>query len=367
MRIVVNDIAASSGGALTILESFYRYVRDFGGDHEWVFLLGSPLLEETENIRTVVLPEVKNSWLRRLAFDLAVGRGLIRSLKPDVVFSLQNTLTLGVNRPQVLYVHQPLPFQDAKRFSFFRRHEFRCAVYQHIIGQLIIDSIRRANHTIVQTQWMLEAVVAKSGVSEHRVSRIAPPGLERIEMPTGGIPDSRRFVYPTSNVVYKNNQCLFEACRMLQDEGINDFHVKVTLPHVVPAQDNCIERIGRVTRQVILEELSVGTLVFPSYIETFGLPLLEACSLGSVVLAADCPYARELLRDYVNAYFFNPFSASELAALMKRVILGQIAPGAPREDNVQREEYGWGRVNDVLYAAAQGARARAGRQVEDGI
>ena len=117
MRIVVNDIAASAGGALTVLESFYRYVREFDTENEWVFLLGSDLLEESDRIRTVVLPEVKGSWLRRLAFDLISGRRLIRSLKPDVVFSLQNTYTYGVGCPQVVYVHQSLPFQQAKNFS----------------------------------------------------------------------------------------------------------------------------------------------------------------------------------------------------------------------------------------------------------
>ena len=120
-EVVVNDIAASAGGALTVLEGFYRYVRDVDEDNEWVFLLGSDLVEESERIRTVVLPEVKGSWIRRLAFDLVSGRRLVRSLKPDVLFSLQNTYTYGVGCPQVVYVHQSLPFQQAMSFSFLRR------------------------------------------------------------------------------------------------------------------------------------------------------------------------------------------------------------------------------------------------------
>src|SRR5665647_1701624 len=154
MRIVVNDIAASGGGGgLALLESFHRYVRDFDDDNEWVFLLCSDLLDEAAHIRTIVLSAVKNNWLKRLAFDLVSGRRLIRSLKPDVVFSMQNTYTYGLRCPQVVYVHQALPFQKSKvNFSLWRRDERLLAIYQHVIGAIIKQSIRRADHVIVQTQ-----------------------------------------------------------------------------------------------------------------------------------------------------------------------------------------------------------------------
>ena len=40
MRIVVNDIAASKGGALTVLKDFYNCVRENDTENEWIFLLG---------------------------------------------------------------------------------------------------------------------------------------------------------------------------------------------------------------------------------------------------------------------------------------------------------------------------------------
>ena len=55
----------------------------------------------------------------------------------------------------------------------------------------------------------------------------------------------------------------------------------------------------------------VDALVFPSYIETFGLPLIEAASLKCRILAADIPYAREVLANY-NGVSFLPFNDSDL-------------------------------------------------------
>lgn len=353
MRIVVNDIAASSGGALTILESFYCYVRDFGGDHEWVFLLGSDLLEESDNIRIIVLPDVKSSWLRRLTFDLISGRRLISSLKPDVIFSLQNTYTYGLACPQVVYVHQSLPFQRAKHFSLWRRDERTLAIYQHVIGAIIKQSMRRADHVIVQTQWMRDAILDQVGIAGDRVTSVLPDLEDLSAHRYDGPLDAGAFFYPTADHSYKNNDRIYEACRLLRQQGVDDFTVTMTLDG--PASERNVNRIGRVPREQVLDILSRSTLVFPSSIETYGLPLAEARALGSIVLAADLPYAREVLDGYSNAYFFDPASPDQLAALMRRVTTKSIAKSQVHEAGAPQGSSGtpsWARVLGVLEGSA---------------
>ena len=48
MKIAVNDIAASTGGTLSISKDFYQYVRANDRENEWVFLLSDPYIEATE-------------------------------------------------------------------------------------------------------------------------------------------------------------------------------------------------------------------------------------------------------------------------------------------------------------------------------
>ena len=122
MRIVVNDIAASKGGALTILKDFYNYISQNDTENEWIFLLGDNLLEETENIKIIVLSDIKKSRFKKLKFDFVTGKKFIKNLNPDVVFSLQNIATFGLKIPQIVYVHQSLPFQTIKNFSFFKKY-----------------------------------------------------------------------------------------------------------------------------------------------------------------------------------------------------------------------------------------------------
>ena len=101
-----------------------------------------------------------------------------------------------------------------------------------------------------------------------------------------------------------------------------DFTVKVTVPDG-NAQRN-IKYIGQIPRNEVFANLCEGALIFPSYIETFGYPLIEAAQMGAIVLAADCDYAHEVLSGYENVYYFNPFEPKELAILIEKVISGEI-------------------------------------------
>lgn len=322
MKIVVNDISAAEGGSLTILHSFYRYVRDTDSGHEWVFLTGSGVIDETERIRVVVQPKVKSNWLRRLAFDLVLGRRLVRSFEPDVVLSLQNTCTYGVSVPQVVYVHQSLPFQRSKRFSFLRKTERSLAVYQYIIGALIKCSIRYADDVIVQTEWMRQAILDQVRIAGDRVACIVPDLEDLSSYASNATGATAEFFYPTADLIYKNNECVLAACRLLREEGVANFEATLTLEscHMEPN----VKSIGRIQRAQVLERLGSSTLVFPSLVESYGLPLAEARAIGTIVLAADLPYAREVLHGYTNAYFFAPESPQQLAALMRDVIEGRI-------------------------------------------
>ena len=328
MRIVVNDIAASEGGALTILKSFYDFVSQLDDGNEWIFLLGGPVVKATPRIRTIEFPKVKASHLRRLVFDLFTGRRLIRRLRPDVVFSLQNTFTYWLKCPQVIYVHQPLPFQDVKRYSLLRPEERSAALIQHGLGLVIRRSIATSDHTIVQTNWMREAVLEQVAIEPDRITNVLPD-FEDLSGFASDVPASAgSFFYPTSASTYKNNGLVCEASRLLKKRGVHDVTVEITADP--PAGCPEIVALGRIPRAEVLIKLARSTLIFPSLIETYGLPLAEARALGSLVLAADLPYAREVLDGYENAYFFDPMSPKELADLMEKVTDGNIVL-SPRE------------------------------------
>lgn len=321
MRIVVNDVAASIGGALTILTEFYHYIKTSDDKNEWVFILGDHYLEETETIKIIILPQIKANWIRRLWFDIFSGKHIIRKLNPDVIFSLQNTIIFGLKIPQILYVHQPIPFQNAKNFSFFKKNETMYAIYQHVIGHLIKLSCKKADKIIVQTKWIKRAIISKCHKSENDIVSILPTmKFEKVDI-KHKILKNNEFFYPAGDIYYKNHECILKASEILNESGISDFNVYFTTKGKSTAN---IEYLDYLPRKSVMQKYSECTLIFPSYIESFGYPLAEAKMMGAIILASDCEFSREILDGYENAYFFDPFKPKELSELMKKVIVGAI-------------------------------------------
>lgn len=324
MRIVVNDIAASSGGAKTILNDFYQYIVDSNDQNEWIFLLGNYDLKETEHIKVIKLPEIKQSRIKKLWFDLVTGKKFIEKLSPDIVFSLQNIITFGLKCPQIVYVHQSIPFQKIKKYSFFKKEERIYATYQYLIGGLIKKSIKKANLTIVQTKWMKNSVLQQCKIDDKKVVQIEPNVDSELFKynRVSAVGNIVEFFYPTSSAVYKNNTLIIQAAEILDKKNL-DFSCVLTIDGKCSGSKK-VSFVGRLPYEEVIRKYASSCLVFPSYIETFGYPLVEARMAGTLILASDCEFSRELLSNYDNAYFFNPFDAKELAELMQKVIQGKI-------------------------------------------
>lgn len=344
MRIVVNDIAASTGGAMSVLRDFYHCVCDNDKQNEWIFLLSDRYFEEADNVKIIVRDDIKRSKCKKILFDLLVGKKYIQSLSPDVVFSMQNIITFGIKVPQYLYLHQSIPFQADKNFSFFKVSERKLAFIQYVMGFIIKQSVKRSDIVFVQTKWMKEAVCRICKVAEDKVIQ-AMPGVKKISAYKCDVVfDSSSFFCPTASALYKNNDCVFQACDILRSETL-DFHVSMTIPKERSVTG--IMCIGRIPYEEVLYRYQESTLIFPSYIETMGLPLLEAREMGTIILASDCPFSREALEGYENAYFFNPFDSEELAHLMKRVISGEITKKEVCEPCLQSED-GWVKIMNSI-------------------
>jgi glycosyltransferase involved in cell wall biosynthesis len=67
-----------------------------------------------------------------------------------------------------------------------------------------------------------------------------------------------------------------------------------------------IQSLGKIPyNSVVYLYKNIDILLFPSYIETLGLPLIEAASLGLPVLASDLPFAKEVLDGYEGVSYID--------------------------------------------------------------
>src|SRR5680860_1217499 len=111
-------------------------------------------------------------------------------------------------------------------------------------------------------------------------------------------PSQRRLLYVGSDAPHKNLAILAEGIGLVRAE-MSDAKLFMTLPrdHPICATDG-VECLGVLSSSDVYTAYRLATaLCQPSIAETVGLPMLEAMSSGTPVVASERPYARDIRRD----------------------------------------------------------------------
>lgn len=329
--ILVYDIAASSSGALGVLESYYaRALRSQG---KYCFLVSTPNLLSSRNVEVLRFPWVKKSWFHRLFFDWIIAPKLLKKLQPDRILSLQNTTMPLTRIPQTVYEHNalPKPFCDF-RFKLFE--EPTLWVRQNVLGSLIVRSLKKADCVIVQSEWMKDRCVKTLGIDSSNVT-VEQPVVESMPSVEYSASVPITFFYPATAFSFKNHDVIVEACCLLKDTVHNaSFKVLFTLAgnesdHMLQLRKKVetkkipIEFIGWQSPESMWKLYSKCALIFPSSVESFPLPLYEAMHAGSPIVAPKLQYASEALAGYKRVSFFQVNSPDSLAQSMFYVIAGK--------------------------------------------
>lgn len=324
MNIAVIDVAAQDGGAATILEYFYsQHKSDM--NNTYYYFLSTYELENTPNIKVLNFPNIKDGWHKRILFDIFGITAYLKKYDIQKVLSLQNIILPRFFGPQEVYIHNAIPFAE-HRFSISESKYLW--IYQNLIGALIKRSIHKADHVIVQTEWMKDAVCNTDKNAYSKVDVLFP----ELVLPTGYQYEKQRdaiFFYPASGALFKNHKVIIQACEILKKEGIRNYTVVFTLTgkendevkrlyNTALREQLNIQWIGKIERKECFDIYQKAVLLFPSYIETIGLPIYEAISVGSPLILSDCNYARSGASGYENVRYFkfdDPQALSEIIKL----------------------------------------------------
>lgn len=344
MNILVYYPAASTGGSITILENFYNEVSQyFDKSIQWYFVISNNSLKAKDNIHIISLPWVKKSYLHRVYCDDFYAPILSKKLNIDIVYSMQNMPIKHTKAKQIVYLHQSLQYCK-KNFSLLKKDERPLAFRQKIILQVNKYSLKKSNIVIVQTKWMKEETIKWLKFSKDKIKIVHP--IINISNFSDDYYHliNNQFFYPATSEIYKNHKIIFEASNRLIKEGISNFEIILTLKNnELPFEEykeclNNVKFVGYLDKKSLYNYYKHSVLIFPSYLETFGLPLEEARKMKSIILASNTTFSHEILDDYENVHFFNNDDSYQLYNLMKSVINKKIEYKFVKDKKIRKQK-----------------------------
>jgi glycosyltransferase involved in cell wall biosynthesis len=329
LRIVISAVNFTEGGALTVLrDCLASAVAVLPAECEIVALVNRKDLIDEPRIRLIAIPSSKKSWLHRLYWEWFGFMRISCELKPALWLSLHDiTPRVAVVR-QAVYCHNSSPFYSIGLREALMEPTF--LMFNWFYALLYRIFIHRNYYVIVQQSWLRDEFTKRMG---HLPIVVAHPSLPTFKRRLTRSVQGPTFViiYPALARVFKNIETLCEACQILTRRGIENFEVRLTILGTENRYARwLLRRFGHVSQikfiglQSKVEMAShyneADVVVFPSKLETWGLPITEAKAQRRPLLVADIPYARETVGNYNLVSFFPARSPDILAELIQSMM-----------------------------------------------
>lgn len=331
-RAVISGVNLIEGGTLTVLrDCLSAAAATLPDDWDIVALVHDAGLIDVPRVRLMEFPAAKTSWFKRLHLEWIGFRQAFRDEPVDLWLSMHDVTPRVDATRQAVYCHNPAPFYDLPLREAFQ--DPKLWLFNRFYGHLYGAFIRRNAWVIVQQQWLRDAFKHRYGALPVLV---ANPDVNPLPANTAAPAEAGAspfvLLYPTLSRVFKNVETILEAMRLLAADGQTGIELRVTLTgdentyarwlreryHDTPG----VRFIGRQTAEQMAEQYaSASAILFPSKLETWGLPISEAKAWGKPLLVADLSYAYETVGDYDQVSFLaatvpNTW-ADEIAAMAR--------------------------------------------------
>jgi glycosyltransferase involved in cell wall biosynthesis len=280
----------------------------------------------------------------------------------DIAYSPDFTVPRAWGTPNVVTVHD---------LAFMVRPESAPAPLRRYLNQVVPAQAHRAARVATVSESTKHAITERLGVEPSRVAVIpngvdesffSPKPLEHRYREALGLPESYLLTVGTIEP-RKNHLNLFSAIERLN--GDNELPLVVAgrvgwsadpiLAASAPLQVRNRVILLDYVPEAILPSLIAGAaaMVYPSWHEGFGLPVLEAMAAGTPVVASDVPAHREVASD--QAIWCDPAEPESIAEAIRRALGGdQREPETRAQRQARAREFTWCESGKKLMALLSG-------------
>lgn len=329
MVILVNATAARSSGALSILNQFIDHIPCGAHADDYVLFVDPDFTQIEKKNVTYVKVDTKK-WIRRIIWD---GHGLKQwclknKIFPQLIISFQNMgVNFSKNVPQLVYYHQLLSLSQYK-WNVLKKQGLIFFLYKYFYLFFVSLYTHTNTYFIVQIPSTKRLLKRKVNIADHHIY-VVPPEIDLrgndVENSVHKVDDFFHFIYPATPYVYKNFMILLDTlmyirCRFPELLKMIKIHLTIKESDDRPFYQKILEKQftdnfifeGVIPHSVLLSKYkAMKALVFPSCIESFGLPLLEAAASGIPIIVSDLPYAHDVVGEYGGTRFVKYDNAEQ--------------------------------------------------------
>lgn len=333
--IVISAVGLRQGGTLTILRDCLRYLSSAVAEKRFrvVALVHKRELVDFPGIEYIELPDVVKSWSRRLWCEyVTMHRISLQLPEADLWLSMHDTTPRVRARRQAVYCQTSFPFYKRRMLDFY--FQYKIALFSLLTRFAYRINVHRNCYLVVQQQWLRDGFSKMLNVDKSRFI-VAPPE----QMPVDVVADEVKlprytFFFPSAPDCHKNFEALCEAAAKLESEvGKGRFKAVVTLSgkenrytrwlYGKWGNVDSIDFAGYMSKSRLYGYYKAADcLVFPSKVETWGLPISEFGATGKPMIVADCPYAHGTAAGCPKVAYFDVNRPEILESLMKKALSG---------------------------------------------
>lgn len=337
--IAISAINLYEGGTLSVLKDCLFAIENSTNFHDYDFIVlvhKKELfnLEDYKKITFKEFPKSRKSYVNRLYYEYFYFKMFAKKNEIFFWFSIHDmTPNVGTIR-QAVYCHNPSPFKKISlKDLLLQPTVFLFTLFYSYLYKI---NIKKNKYVVVQQLWLKDEFYKRYKLKYEDII-IAKPQEPQID--TGSEnrkeSDNKLFVYPTYPRSFKNIEVIGEAVKILNKEGIDKFQISVTIDGTENKYSKMIcdkygdlehlNFIGLQPRETVYKLYQEAyCLIFPSQLETWGLPISEFKQFDKPILLADLVYAKETVGFYEKAKFFNPSNAEELASYIKQILSNEL-------------------------------------------
>lgn len=365
MHLAIDAVGAKFGGTATVLLDLLN-AAIINSRVKQITVFTSPRefrrfdLPTHAKLTEIEVARVDRSRIERLRWSLHRMGNLCNRFHVDIVLCLGNIGRATI--PCVVFIQQSLPFSPEALSTLNMKRKAEMV----FIKEMMRYSCKNAAHVLVQTPIMVSSLKSAFELQDERISYIMPS----VRLPSRQIdsdqafasmfdcaPIDQRILYVGTDSSYKMLPSVLRGLRLLR-EKFPFATLFLTLPQSHSYCDEagvvCCGYLHGAALRHAYEQATV--LVMPSLTETVGLPMLEALSVGTPVIASDRPYAHFACED--SALYFEPHNPASLSETFEQILTDpqlreQLSANALRLAAKRASEMPYSKMIDLLLDLAR--------------